>query len=443
MNRSVLVVLLLTMAPAAGAQTDSPAGPIPVEVLEARRARLLEALGPARAVLGAAALRDIEGDYPQDSDFRQNNDFFYLTGLESPSAWLLADGSAGSFTLYLPDRDPAAERWTGPRLGPGAEAASLTGIADVRSATALVDDLAALVGPGSGRPILVAAGAPGNQAVLDEVLEGSDVEVGSLGPVMAELRLVKDAEELRRLREAVDITLEAQRELWRLVEPGMYEYELEAAVEYVFRARGAERLGFPSIVGSGPNSTVLHYDRSRRQTQEGDLVVVDVGAEFGYYSADVTRTVPVSGRFTPRQRALYELVLGAQEAALAQVRPGVTMADLNRAAREYLEASSGDLCGSESCNRFFLHGLSHWLGMDVHDVGEYGTVLAPGMVLTIEPGLYLAEETLGIRIEDDVLVTDEGYELLSGSLPRDPDEVEALMREPPRWTSAVRRVPRG
>jgi Xaa-Pro aminopeptidase len=265
------------------------------------------------------------------------------------------------------------------------------------------------------------------------------VEPAPLAPIMARLRLVKDADELRRLQRAIDITVAAHEEVWRLAEPGMHEYEFEAAAEYVFRAHGAERVGFPSIVGSGPNTTVLHYDRNRRRTEPGDLVVVDIGAEFGYFSADITRTFPVSGTFTPRQRSLYELVLGAQQAALDRVRPGVTMAELNRVARDHIERASGELCGAESCNRYFIHGLSHWLGMDVHDVGEYGTVLAPGMVLTVEPGLYLPEESLGIRIEDDVLVTEDGYRLLSGALPRDPEAVERVMRESPRWTRPVGR----
>ncbi len=219
----------------------------------------------------------------------------------------------------------------------------------------------------------------------------------------------------------------------RLATPGITEYELEAAIEYVFRAEGAERLGFPSIVGAGPNSTVLHYDKSRRRTTDGDVVVVDIGAEWGYYTADVTRTFPVNGRFTDRQRAIYDLVLGAQQAAIDAVRPGVTIGDLTGIARRYIDEHSGDLCGSRSCNRYFIHGLSHWLGMDVHDVGSYGSELAAGMVLTIEPGIYLPDEALGVRIEDDVLVTETGFELRTGDLPRGAAEIEALMREAPRW----------
>jgi Xaa-Pro aminopeptidase len=287
-----------------------------------------------------------------------------------------------------------------------------------------------LFSPGDRRNVEVVASTLGSLDV--------DLDVDALGRLLAEMRLVKDDDELRRLREAIAITSDAQLEAWRLLEPGLYEYEVEAAIEYVFRARGAERVGFPSIVGSGPNSTVLHYDRSRRRTEAGDLLVLDVGAEYGYYTADLTRTVPVSGRFTPRQRALYELVLGAQQAALDRVAPGTTMGELTGVARAYMDRHSGELCGGRSCSRYFVHGLSHWLGMDVHDVGEYGTTLAPGMVFTVEPGVYLPDEGLGIRIEDDILVTENGYRLLSADLPRDPDEIEAIMSESPRWTRPVR-----
>ena len=211
------------------------------------------------------------------------------------------------------------------------------------------------------------------------------------------------------------------------IRPEMFEYEIEAVIEYTFRALGADRVGFPSIVGSGPNSTTLHYDTNRRQTRPGDLVVIDIGAEYGQYSADVTRTVPLSGRFTSRQRDIYELVLGAQQAAIDATRPGVTIGQLTRIARQHIEDNSGSLCGTESCNQYFIHGLSHWLGMRVHDVGDYSTPLAPGMVFTIEPGIYIESEELGVRIEDDILVTEAGAETLSGDAPRTVEDIEALM----------------
>lgn len=264
--------------------------------------------------------------------------------------------------------------------------------------------------------------------MLQGILAEATGEVRDAGPVMAQLRLTKDAFELEMLQRAIDITASAQRAAMRSMRPGMYEYETEAVIEYNFRAGGAERVGFPSIVGSGPNSVVLHYDRSRRQMEAGDLVVMDIGAEYSYYTADVTRTVPVSGTFTDRQRAIYNLVLASQQAGIDAVRPGATMRDVGRASREYMRDHSGDLCGSTTCDTYFIHGIGHWLGMDVHDVGNYATPFEPGMVLTVEPGIYITEESLGVRIEDDVLVTETGSRVMSSSAPRNVDEIEALMR---------------
>ncbi len=427
-----LGVALALAADAAGAQEGSPAGPVPRELLAQRRARLVEALAGRLAVIGSDRLRDIEQDYPQDSDFRQDPDFFYLTGLEEPDAWLVLNaGQPGAQVLYLPARDPANEVWTGTRLGAGSEAQRLTGIPDVREESRFGADLSRWAA--RQRSVVLSPGDPRNWELVQRRLPGPEVELVEAGALLARLRLVKDADELRRLRRAIEITSEALREAWRVTEPGRLESEVEAAIEYVFRVQGAERVGFPSIVGSGPNTTTLHYDKNRRRTEAGDLLVADVGAEFGYYTADVTRTIPVSGKFTARQKAMYELVLGAQEAGLAEVRPGGTLRGAHLAAVRYLDAHSGSLCGGDSCSAYFPHALSHWLGMDVHDVGSTATPLEAGMVLTVEPGIYLAQEGLGIRIEDDVLVTPSGYELLTATLPRTPEEIEAVMREEPRW----------
>jgi Xaa-Pro aminopeptidase len=422
------------------AQVGSPAGPVPPRLLEARRSALLDALDGSMAVIGSQRLKSIDGDYPQDSDFRQDNNFFYLTGLEMPGGWLVLNGAGeGSTTLFLPPRNARTEAWTGPQMGPGPEAQRASGIRDVRSSARFLGDVRSWAesrGSRSG-PVLdqvvVWPGHPGHQALLDEAFRDLPGETGDACPLVAALRLVKDEDEIDRIRRAVEITSEGQREAWRIAEPGITEFELEATIEYVFRSGGAERLGFPCIVGSGPNSVILHYDKSRRTTEDGDLVVMDLGAEFGYYSADITRTIPVSGRFTSRQREVYELVLGTLYAVIDSVRPGATLADLTRFGRAYMEEHSGDLCAPGSCARYFIHGISHWLGMDVHDVGAYRALLEPGMVLTIEPGIYIPEEELGIRIEDDVLVTERGSEVISLALARDPDQVEAIMREAPRW----------
>jgi Xaa-Pro aminopeptidase len=388
---------------------------------------LFAKLGNGVAILPSAEVRSIERDYPQDSDYREHNDFFYLTGLEAPGAWLVLvarKSGRDQAVLYLPARDSTMETWTGPRLGPGAEASRLTGIADVRPADRAEAEMRELV-LGSGSPA-----RSGGLYLSERRRQGSEfrpVKIEDLDPVIARLRLVKDPDELSRLRRAIAITAEALKESMRVARPGLWEYELEAVIEYTFRRNGAERVGFPSIVASGPNAVTLHYDENRRRVQAGELVVEDVGAEFGYYSADITRTIPISGRFTPRQRALYDLVLGAQQAAIDAVRPGTNLATLNRIARAYMRDHSGDLCGSDSCLPYFTHGLSHWLGMNVHDVGSFGTRLEPGMVLTVEPGIYIPSEGVGIRIEDDVLVTPGGHEVLSHAAPRTADEIEQIM----------------
>jgi Xaa-Pro aminopeptidase len=428
---------MAAQAPVAGPVDALPGAgrPIAAEAFRARRDALAARLGSGIIVVPAAHRRDLEAEVLQDNDFRQDDYFFYLTGLEAPGAWLLmAAGSSGQRfeRLYLRPRNIRAERWTGRSLGPGPEAAGLTGIADVApyavgGLLATVDSLTARL----GGPVHVVVHAGTERDSVFGLVRRADREIRNLVPVLDSMRLVKDEVELASLRRAIEITAEAHKAAMRAARPGMYEYQLEATIEYTFRNLGADRVGFPSIVGSGPNTTVLHYDVNRRQMQADDLVVMDIGAEYGHYSADVTRTIPVSGRFTQRQKAMYDLVLAAQQAAIEAVRPGATVAELNRIARDHLRTHSGNLCGATDCSRFFIHGLSHWLGMRVHDVGDYGVPLEPGMVLTIEPGVYLPDEELGIRIEDDVLVTEDGYEVLSRDAPRTTEEIERLMQSSP------------
>jgi Xaa-Pro aminopeptidase len=246
-------------------------------------------------------------------------------------------------------------------------------------------------------------------------------------PLADSLRLVKDPHELARMRMAIDITELGHLAGMQAVRPGMWEYQLEAVIEATFRGHGADRVGYPSFVGSGPNGSTLHYDVARREMRSGDLVAVDAGAEWGQYTADITRTFPVNGRFTARQKAVYDLVLATQRATFDSVRPGVRLRDLNRVARRYMKDHSGKLCGVRTCEDYFVHGVGHWLWMNVHDPGDDNAPLAPGMVLTIEPGIYLPAESLGIRIEDDVLVTPTGGEWLSTRVPRTTDAIERLM----------------
>ena len=407
--------------------------PVDTVAVALRRRALATRIGRGVALIPAAHERDVERDYLQDNDFRQTNTFFYLTELETQDAWLLivAGGEAATTVLFLPPRNPSQERWTGLRLGPDSTAARLSGIGRVLPIDSLDRMLSAALFRAAG-PIYVPLDVTTRDETRLKELVFSGRDVRNLRPLVDSMRLVKDADEIARMRRAIDISAAGHIAAMQAARPGVWEYEIEAALEAAFRRNGADRLGYPSIVGSGPNSTTLHYDVSRRQTRDGDLVVVDAGAEWGQYTADVTRTFPVNGKFTQRQKAIYDFVLATQQAAFDSTRPGATMAQLNRLAREYMRAHSGTLCGEQSCDAYFIHGLGHWLGMDVHDVGDYSTPLKPGMVLTLEPGIYLAAEGLGVRIEDNVLVTATGAEWLSAKAPKTTAEIERLMSRPSR-----------
>ncbi|MDP3774252.1 MAG: aminopeptidase P family protein [Gemmatimonadales bacterium] len=406
--------------------------PIDIAATTGRRQRLMDRLGDAVVVIPAARERDIEQDYPQDNDLRQHNTFFYFSMLEAQDAWIVMNARAAGAdeaVLLLPERNPRRERWTGIRLAPGAEAVSLTGFPSALSVRAIDSVLTAAMS--RGVPVYAPLDNTTRYEPLVQRLRGDSarVQLRNLRPVVDSMRLVKEPIEIAALRRSAQISAEAHADLMRQARPGMFEYQLEAIIEAGFRSRGADRLGYPSIVGSGINGTTLHYDVNRRQTQAGDLVVVDAAAEWGQYTADVTRTFPINGTFTARQRAIYDLVLATQQAAMDSVRPGITMGRLGQIARTYMRDHSGALCAPQTCDGYFIHGLGHWIGMDVHDVGPYNLPLAPGMVFTIEPGIYIPAESLGVRIEDDLLVTATGFELLSGAAPRTAADVERVMRE--------------
>jgi Xaa-Pro aminopeptidase len=441
----LLLAAALAHAPLA-AQTAAAAAPIgqytpvaelpgmgrPVDTVAtaARRRALLRRIGRGVVLIPAAHERDVERDYLQDNDFRQNNTFYYFTELETQDAWLLltARGSDSlDAVLFLPPRNPAQERWTGLRLGPDSVAARLSGLATVLPTDSLEARLRR-VRFGGVQPVYVPLGVAtrDERRLVDLVFSGADVR--NLLPIVDSMRAVKDADEIARLRMAVNISVAGHLAAMRAARPGMYEYELEAVLEEGFRRNGADRVGYPSIVGSGPNSTTLHYDVNRRRTVDGDLVVIDAAAEWGQYTADVTRTFPVNGRFTPRQKAIYDLVLASQQAAFDSVRPGATLRQLDGIARRHMREHSGTLCGeTATCDEYFIHGLGHPIGMDVHDVGG-GRPFQPGTVITLEPGIYLPRENLGVRIEDDVLVTATGGEWLSAGAPRTTEGIERLMR---------------
>ena len=471
-SRGMLAVVV-AMAPATVGRAGDVAAPVPApagptaEEYRARRAGLMgevrDAEAGANALRAAIALADGgeagappllivlvgTGEPGDDAKFHQDNDFHYLTGVDVAFAAAILRPDTGEEVLYLPPRDPRLERYNGPTLAPGPGASAASGFARVASSAEFLADLfRALADPGAGRSArgataylidaepkatdagraawlarLVAAGAPG-------------AHVKELAPLVHERRKAKSPAEVALLRRAIAATGDAQAAVARLARPGSTENRLEGAILDAFLAGGASRAGFPSIVGSGPNSTVLHYGRNDRAIGPGELVVVDIGAEVDGYTADITRTWPVDGRFTPRQREVYQLVLDAQAGAARAVKPGEsTIGALNRGVRDFFRASplrAKDEEGVEhTMDHFFLHGLGHHLGLDVHDVGDASKPLHPGQVFTIEPGLYLPAEGFGVRIEDDYLVTPAGVEKLSAAIPSTPDAIEQILADRP------------
>jgi Xaa-Pro aminopeptidase len=298
-------------------------------------------------------------------------------------------------------------------------------VSAVRCQDALPADLRRLVA--GGRRLLSAGANPAATDTLVAALRAQGTQYADVSALLAALRVVKDTSEIRKLRAAATITAESVRDASGSIRAGRNEGDVAAAILAGFRARGAMHASFPSIVAAGESALTLHYNANARPLGADELILMDVGAEYARYAGDVTRTYPVSGRFTERQRALYELVLGAQQATIAAVAPGVAPATLNTVARDYLRVHSNGLCGSVTCDQRLVHSVWHWLGLNVHDVGSF-TTLQPGMVLTIEPGIYLVPDSIGIRIEDDVLVTAAGREVLSIGAPRTVAEIEALFR---------------
>lgn len=397
--------------------------------------------------------------------YRQNNSFFYLTGVEAPGGFLvlLPDyvpapaGVRGALAearelLFLPARDPVAETWTGPKLGPGPETEALTGMTILNSASfigACTEWIRRCPRVGTLLPFGPNARLTREAALIQRIVDHAPAAVFfNIAPALALLRAAKSPGEIERLRRSIAITADGQEAARAVIAQGAgrREYEVEAAVFAAFRSQGAVN-GFPTIVGSGFNATVLHYEDNDRLMQEGDLVVVDIGARLGHYSGDITRTYPVGGKFSPRQREIYQLVLDAYLDVSASYKPGKdTLQALNDRCRQFLCRSplrAKDHTGTEQTMDLFMpHRLGHHLGLDVHDLtallgsnslGVYGEdglemPLAPGAVITVEPGLYIPSESLGVRLEDDFLVTETGLERLGPPLPLEPDELEAIMQ---------------
>ncbi|GBC93644.1 Xaa-Pro aminopeptidase [bacterium HR15] len=410
---------------------------IPLSEYALRRDALREQAGEQAIVLAG------ESSTPVRLKFRQDSNLMYLTGVEAPGAVLvlLPENSplGVSEVLFLREQSPISRTFEGELPTPDERTQQMTGVQAVRSVRELNEFLKQVA---QAHPQILLNRLARN-AGLDQTLREANPEaqLGSVERLLAALRIKKSPAELRLLRNAIRATIDAHRAAARKIAPGAYEYEVEAVIQEAFRRNGSERDAFPSIIGSGPNSCILHYSANRRRMQQGDLVVVDIGAEYSYYAADITRTYPVSGKFSPRQRALYLSVLEAQKAAERAAKPGITMHELDRIARETLRNSplrAKDTDGKEyTLDHFFRHGLGHALGMDVHDP-ETGQPLQPGAVFTIEPGVYIPTENIGIRIEDDYLMTQRGAIKLSAALPSDPAAIERMMGQKSPLSSKAR-----
>ncbi len=476
-----------------------------------RRQEFADSIRDAIAVIPAA------GETVRNDDvhhvFRQDSDFFFLTGFDEPDAVAVIDPSSADerFVLFVRPRDRELEIWNGYRAGVegakerfGADAAYPLSELDSELRRRMV-----------GRPSVY---VPFRHGTMREKLAGMITGLGGIrerfgrtipeavldaSVVLHEMRLYKTDAELDALRTACAISAEGHAEAMRYTAPGRYEYQVQAAMELVFRLRGSRRDGYPAIVAGGANACVLHYTENDRRLEDGDLLLIDAGAEYRYFSADITRTFPVNGKFSGPQRAIYEVVLAAQRASLAEARPDSSMRAVHQAAVDAVTkglVELGLLPGPvEQARRmhhyreFFMHGTGHWLGMDVHDAGSYGIdgkprSLQPGMAFTVEPGVYVAPDRpeleltlleydidewterrmllgtakakeleaeekknaarirhripeaflgIGVRIEDDVVITGSGYENLTTVVPTDPDEIEALCAESPRLAGAV------
>jgi Xaa-Pro aminopeptidase len=395
-----------------------------------------------------------------EHEYRQDTDFYYLTGFEEPNAVavLAPDNEEHRFVLFVQPKDREREVWTGWRAGE--EGAKRDYGADAAfTLDKLDEELPKLVG--KAEKIYYRFGDPLFDGRVADFMRKSQRERqrNGVGPkaiidpaeMLHEMRLIKAGDDLELLRRAVDISCEGHMAAVRALRPAMYEYEIEAVLRYVFRKNGSPRMGYPPIVASGPNATVLHYTTNNRRIEEGDLLLIDAGTEFGYYTGDITRTYPAGGSFTQDQSAVYQVVLDAQAAAIEAVRPGATFIEPHDAAVSVLtegmirlgllKGEVDKLIEDGGYKKFYMHRTSHWLGMDVHDAGPYKVAdewrkLEPGMVLTIEPGLYIAEDAedidprylgIGVRIEDDVLVTEDGNEVLSARVPKTVEEIEGLM----------------
>ena len=442
-NMGFLVAVTLAAAQLAAAWEREP-----LSVYHERRARVVSETGDGVVVLFGYNDEDVAASV---TTFHQNENFYYLTGWNEPTTMMLlvprvAKGrdqpvEMEKEILFIPPHDYRQEKWTGPKLGAeDADAPERTGFRAVKSTSLFhFELLEALKSFPKIYTELTPQPESGEDAFQAEMVSklrklAPLAQLADLRPHLTRMRTVKSPSEIALIRKGADASVEAHLAAMKAVRPGVWEYQIAALMKYEYERRGCEWPSYPPIVGSGFYSTVLHYDADTQQMQDGDVVVMDVAGSYSGYASDITRTLPASGHFTPRQREIYEIVLGAQNAALTAIKPGVMiggrgkLASLQQIAFEYINTHGKDLHG-KPLGQYFIHGLGHSVGLNVHDPAEYDQPLQAGMVITDEPGIYIPEEKLGVRIEDMVLVTQDGAELLTRRLPRTVEEVEKAMSQ--------------
>jgi Xaa-Pro aminopeptidase len=443
MRKLVLILLLASLAPLCWSLDRQPNADY-----HARRQALA-----SKAVEGVVLLfAPNEADGPNDLyGYRPDDNFFYLTGWSEPGAALLVTAAtegkdnlpARPYTeiLFLPSRNSSQEKWTGPKLGPeNSDAARITGFDKVdvldNLRTTLVD---LMIKPRTAvYTDIPAQGETSNSTVPLQWLKTANAfPIGTsfhdVRPALSLLRTFKDAGEIELLRKAANASIAAQLAAMHAVKPGTSEREISALLQYEWGKRGCERPAYAPIVGAGFNSTVLHYSDDSGPINAGDVIVIDAAGEYSLYASDITRTLPATGKFTARQREIYDIVLGAQQAAITAFVSGKSHLQRNQSdtlyqvAFDYINSHGKDLHG-EPLGKYFIHGLGHYLGLNVHDPGDYSVPLAPGAAFTIEPGIYIPEEKIGVRIEDDFYVDPSGKLInLTGSLPHTAEDVERTM----------------
>lgn len=412
-----------------------------------RRARLVRETGDGVVVLFGYSEDEIA---ISTTSFRQNEMFYYLTGWNEPDGILLlipktpaapgrgASGEISKEIFFIPSHDYREEKWTGPKLGPDdADAPARTGFPSVKSISLFPAELQEAL---KSFPKIYTELTPQPESGEDNFIKEMVAKLRQLAPLatfadirqpVTRMRMVKSTGELALIHKAVEASVDAHLAAMKAVRPGVWEYEIAALMNYEYERRGCEWPSYPPIVGSGFFSTVLHYDQDENQMKDGDVVVMDVAGSYSGYASDITRTLPVNGHFTARQREIYEIVLGAQNAVLAAAKPGMSLSrggpnSLQTIAYNYINTHGKDMHGN-SLGPYFIHGVGHHIGLNVHDPAAYDMALQPNMVITDEPGIYIPEEKIGVRIEDDILITRDGAELLSRRLPRTVDEIEKLM----------------